>query len=63
MEWKVTGVGKLRSLLHEEVPMEYEYEMVCGVCDAAVTLIVKNSEEKPTHCPMCGTPSIEEWED
>lgn len=49
--------------MHEEVLMEYEYEMVCGVCDASSTLIVKNSEEKPTHCPMCGTPSQEEWED
>ena len=24
---------------------------------------VENNEEKPTHCPMCGSPSTDEWED
>ncbi len=43
--------------------MEYEYNLVCTVCDSHVTLIVENNEEKPTHCPMCGSPSTDEWED
>lgn len=43
--------------------MEYEYTLVCTACESHVTLIVEDTEEKPTHCPMCGSPATDEWED
>lgn len=42
--------------------MEYEYELTCAVCDVKMTLVVEDNEELPTHCPMCGSPSEDDWE-
>jgi len=42
---------------------EYEYDLECYFCDSRLTLIVYQNEEKPTHCPMCGTLNEEEWKD
>jgi len=42
---------------------EFEFELECSVCETRLSIIVFDSEEKPTHCPMCGSPSEGEWED
>ena len=33
----------------------YHYELECYVCDNITTVVVPHEEEKPLHCPMCGT--------
>ena len=43
--------------------MEYEYTLECSVCESVVTLIIEDNEEKPTHCPMCGSITTNEWDD
>lgn len=39
---------------------EYEYELICPMCDTAVQLKVIHIDEKPINCPMCGTEA--EWD-
>lgn len=41
---------------------EYEFELECSVCETRLSIVVFDSEEAPTHCPMCGSPCEDEWE-
>lgn len=35
--------------------MDETYEIECDVCDSLVECLVRDSEEEPEYCPMCGT--------
>lgn len=38
---------------------EIEYDFDCDYCEAEITVIIHNIDEKPSYCPMCGTASDE----
>jgi uncharacterized paraquat-inducible protein A len=42
---------------------EIEYDIDCPVCQLTTQVIVEDSEEKPAHCPMCGSELDDDWEE
>lgn len=36
--------------------MDESYELECEVCEHQTEVLVYDSEEEPSFCPMCGTP-------
>ena len=40
-----------------------EYDINCPVCQHIVLVAVEDSEEKPAHCPMCGSELEDDWDE
>lgn len=36
--------------------MDETYDLECAVCETITEVLVRDSEEEPEYCPMCGTP-------
>jgi rubrerythrin len=34
---------------------DHTYIMVCGICDVETEITVFEQDERPLHCPMCGS--------
>lgn len=39
---------------------EYQYEAICDVCDTEQQISIRNEDERPGFCAMCGEQL--EWE-
>jgi rRNA maturation endonuclease Nob1 len=35
---------------------EVSYEIDCAVCEVVSEVVVKDNQEEPAYCPMCGSP-------
>lgn len=42
---------------------EYRYILECGDCESHLELTVKNENEFPCFCPMCGSDVSDLWEE
>jgi rRNA maturation endonuclease Nob1 len=40
---------------------EFKYTLECPACEVVMVLEVKEEDELPAFCPMCGQDTNEEW--
>jgi len=41
----------------------YSYDCECPACDCDMSLIVRDCDELPIFCPMCGDDMNSEWKE
>ena len=42
---------------------EIEYEVDCPVCETGSKITLVDVEERPAHCPMCGSEIEDDWDE